>query len=140
MILIFAAGLYTMSVQPLPAYSQTYESYYRYVSQYPYQAKLTFSEELQGVTHDSDNWYFTQKEALWKIPVECDLNGWDNCSKKDQIIKVDLGSILTALGLDGLGYNHLETFLITMDTYLFPLKVKDTTLRLLLSKLRILIQ
>jgi len=32
-----------------------------------------WSESAQGVTHDDDNWYFTQEKALWRIPRTRDL-------------------------------------------------------------------
>ena len=45
-----------------------------YLGNYPNARHSGWSEELQGVTHDDGNWYFTQKGALWKFPVSHDLN------------------------------------------------------------------
>lgn len=41
---------------------------------YPSNRENGWSEELQGVTHDDDCWYFSQKDRLLKFPVGYDLN------------------------------------------------------------------
>jgi hypothetical protein len=45
-----------------------------YIGNYPENSKRMWTEEINGVTHDNDNWYFTAiKEFLFKIPVEFNL-------------------------------------------------------------------
>ncbi|MEZ5042899.1 MAG: hypothetical protein R2828_23590 [Saprospiraceae bacterium] len=45
-----------------------------YIGQYPKERYTNWSTELQGVTHDTGNWFFTQAEKLWKFPLTHDLN------------------------------------------------------------------
>ena len=42
---------------------------YRYLEQWPRGTQNGWSEKLQGVCHDKDNWFFTQNGILWKFPV-----------------------------------------------------------------------
>ena len=53
---------------------EAYEAYYNYLGNYPSEREYFMSTELQGVAHDDDHWYFTQKQTFWKIPVENPLN------------------------------------------------------------------
>ena len=48
--------------------------FFKHISDYPFDRETGWSEELQGVTHDDDDWYITQKDRLWKISVEVNLN------------------------------------------------------------------
>lgn len=48
--------------------------FFKHLSDYPSDRQTGWSEELQGVTHDEDNWFITQKNRIWKIPVGGDLN------------------------------------------------------------------
>lgn len=57
---------------PLRA-EQPYESYYRYLGEYPAEANPGFHEDVQGVTHDLNNWFITQTATVWKIPVSNSL-------------------------------------------------------------------
>lgn len=41
---------------------------------YPKDREPGWSDDLQGVTHDENTWYFTQSGILWMFPVERDLN------------------------------------------------------------------
>lgn len=52
--------------------------FFKHISDYPSDRETGWSEELQGVTHDDDNWFITQKNRLWKIKVGVDLNGTIN--------------------------------------------------------------
>lgn len=45
-----------------------------YINDYPSSRENGWSEETQGVAHDADYWYFTQRKTLLKIPVGFDLN------------------------------------------------------------------
>ena len=40
---------------------------------YPFDRTHDWSDELNGVTHDADHWYITQKHRLWRFPVGHDL-------------------------------------------------------------------
>ena len=48
--------------------------HYEYICNYPSDREPGWSEELNGVSHDDDFWYFTQKKVIWKFPVTHDLN------------------------------------------------------------------
>jgi len=65
----------------------SYIPVYSYIGNYPKDRENGISDELQGVCHDTNNWYFTQNrhryrgnEAsdnlgyIWKIPLSHDLN------------------------------------------------------------------
>jgi hypothetical protein len=57
-----------------PAYAMEYfEGYYMYLGRDPDQQQEQYSPELNGITHDDSNWYFSQEMRLWKMPVELDL-------------------------------------------------------------------
>jgi len=47
---------------------------YKYLGEYPTERDNGWSENLQGVTNDGINWFFTQTNTLWKFPVKHDLN------------------------------------------------------------------
>lgn len=48
--------------------------FFRHLNDYPSDRETGWTEELQGVTHNDDHWFITQKNRLWKIPVSVDLN------------------------------------------------------------------
>ncbi len=48
--------------------------FFRYINSYPSDSETIWSVELQGVTHNEDHWFISQKSRLWKIPVGVDLN------------------------------------------------------------------
>jgi hypothetical protein len=68
-----------------------------FVDDYPSNHNSNWTENLQGVTHDSEHWFFTQEEKLWKIHARRDLNA-DPITVDDQ---ADMPGIL-----DDLGCNH----------------------------------
>lgn len=45
----------------------------RYFGNYPKNDENFWSEDIQGVSHDEENWFFTQKTTIWKFPVFLDL-------------------------------------------------------------------
>lgn len=45
-----------------------------YLGNYPSHRSPGWSNELQGLAHDLQNWFITQKDTLWKFPVSHDLN------------------------------------------------------------------
>jgi len=62
---------------------ETFENIERQVESFPSNRQTNLSVELQGVTHDMNNWYFTQvfpnrpdherKGRIWKIPITVNL-------------------------------------------------------------------
>ena len=46
---------------------------YHFLDDYPSDFELFWTDELNGVAHDKDYWYFTNKTQLWKFPVGFDL-------------------------------------------------------------------
>lgn len=74
---------------------QSYEAYYRYVKEYPSHRATGWTEHPQGATHDQDNWYITQEKALWRIPVEHDLNSVSNSDPGVSKIELDDFGVLT---------------------------------------------
>lgn len=49
-------------------------SHIDYLGNYPSHRSPGWSNELQGLAHDLQNWFITQKDTLWKFPVTYDLN------------------------------------------------------------------
>src|SRR5215475_1570368 len=80
---------------------RAYEAYYNFIGNYPDEADTGWSDVAQGLTHDRDNWFITQRERLWKIPVTHDLN---NVSCGGGVVCRSLDDIR---GLSAEGYNHL---------------------------------
>ncbi len=95
-----------------------------YLGNYPSDRDNNWSDNLQGVTHDSNNWYFTQLTKLWKFPFSHNLNeevNGPNSSK--QIFRITIPSFLAQQG-----YNHFCD-LDYMDGYLFvPIEGNSETL------------
>jgi hypothetical protein len=49
--------------------------FFEHLCDLPSDKQTGWSEELQGVSHNEDHWFITQKSRIWKIPVGIDLNG-----------------------------------------------------------------
>jgi hypothetical protein len=47
--------------------------YYVHTSNYPSDRQLRWTEEIQGVAHDEQNWFISQVNGIWKIPASYDL-------------------------------------------------------------------
>jgi hypothetical protein len=87
-----------------------YESYYLYLGHYPDNASPGYHEDVQGITHDDNNWFITQSDAddddpaersLWKIPVTHDLA---SVSPNDPgVLRISLDDIPA---LASKGYDH----------------------------------
>jgi hypothetical protein len=56
-----------------------YESYFNYIGTRPTEAGTNYAGDVQGITHDKNNWFISQTWALWKIPVGLDLAGDIEC-------------------------------------------------------------
>jgi len=93
-------------VDPLPAdFIPDLPSGYRYLGDYPSDDENGFSEELQGMAHDENNWYFSTKSDIWKIPKYYYNLGevWGEDHEKG-IFKISIYD--TYLSEPGYGYNH----------------------------------
>lgn len=77
------------------------EMYNVYVGEHPKARKIDWSDEAQGIAHDKDHWYITQKATLWKIPVSVDLSNARRTSPG--VRAIDLRNIPQ---LQEQGYNH----------------------------------
>jgi hypothetical protein len=44
-----------------------------YLGDYPDEVQADWTDECQGVTHDRDHWFITQKNAVWRVPIGKDL-------------------------------------------------------------------
>jgi hypothetical protein len=79
---------------------------FNYLGNYPRDRENGWSDEIQGVTHDNDNWFFTQTKTLWKFPVSHDLH--------KKVTKSDLSKGIIKKGipqsLSSAGYNHYGDF------------------------------
>jgi len=75
------------------------EMYNVYVGEHPKARKIDWSDEAQGIAHDKDHWYITQKGTIWKIPVSVDLSDARRTSPGVRVI--DLRDIPQLQG-----YNH----------------------------------
>ena len=51
-----------------------FSPFFKHIADYPSDRETGWSEELQGVTHDDNNWFITQRDRLWKMHVTVDLN------------------------------------------------------------------
>ncbi len=72
---------------------------FSFVNDYPSEASPGWSNNIQGVTHDYDHWYFTQAdEYLWRIPVGRDL--------AEPIVAGELAGTPIPAPLRLLGYDH----------------------------------
>ena len=59
---------------------------YTYLCQYPKDREMGWSDEIQGVCHDKENWYFTQNGNIWKFPLSYDLN--NTCKSENRSIGI----------------------------------------------------
>ena len=46
-----------------------------YLGNFPDERQDDWTDECQGVTHDRDHWFITQKGAVWRVPIGKDLTG-----------------------------------------------------------------
>ena len=109
-------GLAVAGATPLGVQTARAAALHRYLGNYPQNRTTGWTENMQVVTHDSGNWFFSQTKALWKFPVSHDLNravvGPDPARG---ILKVGMPS-----ALDRLGYNHLRRHRLARQPHLRP--------------------
>jgi hypothetical protein len=81
-----SAGAAADGPQP---WCQRYEAYLNYVEQMPIDAETSYSQECQGIAHDSGNWFVSQNvgpipflsPVLWKIPKGLNLADTFDCGE-----------------------------------------------------------
>lgn len=91
------AFLMALAIVPC-ARAQVHEAYYMHESNYPV-GETSWSDDVQGLTHDDNNWFITNTHFIWKIPVHLDLR---------TVAFLSPGVIRRSIGeyTDLLGYNH----------------------------------
>lgn len=109
--LLIMANMLFLTIFPEIGIAQDgFESYYLYLGNYPDNANPGFHEDVQGITHDDNNWFITQSDAndsdpaersLWKIPVTQDLRSVS--PNAPGVIRISLDDIPQ---LAGKGYDH----------------------------------
>lgn len=73
--LSWIAAALVVGYTPLGAIGQNgYESYCRFLGDYPSQLEDVYTHELQGIAHDDTHWYLIQVDAVWRVPRTMDLN------------------------------------------------------------------
>lgn len=83
----------------------------RYLGNYPSDKWGNWTERLQGVGHDRNNWLFTQKTMLWKIPLRQNLRhtrDLDTSGSFPGVAKVEMPRRLSNLGYDHFGDLDVE--------------------------------
>jgi len=73
---------------------------YEYKADYPKAAAPGWTDNLEGVTNDGTNWYFTQDIALWEIPPIW----WDTEIDRDALPK---GMYVQGIPHELKNYNHI---------------------------------
>ena len=103
----------------------------RYLGNYPSDRQNGWSDNLQGVGHDQNNWFFTQKKRLWKFPLTHDLNKYVSLDKLPSGVQsVKIPSILS-----NQGYNHFGDLVQYKGFLLIPLEAEHETTGKVLSKI-----
>ncbi|MFZ0257539.1 MAG: hypothetical protein WAN46_18290 [Gammaproteobacteria bacterium] len=88
---------------PLPS-----KRYFKYLWAYPDNEETSYSGEyennVQGITHDSSNWFISQTSDLWKIPHQHDLLHVNDSKQYPGVIHRRLSDIVSRMSP---GYWHL---------------------------------
>jgi hypothetical protein len=80
---------------------ENYQAYYLFLGNDPDELESDWSSEAQGLTHDDDHWYITQRGTIWRVPVSVNLNHLSTNTPGVQ--RRQLSSVLQ---LTAEGYNH----------------------------------
>jgi hypothetical protein len=84
------------------AATEDYQAYCLYLADQDYpDGNPAFDQDVQGVAHDASNWFITQTEHLWKIPVHLALGSAEEGDLG--VIKKDIDDYSD---LRDLGYAH----------------------------------
>jgi hypothetical protein len=87
---------------------------------YPDGGQFAYSDEIEGVANDGMNWYFTQENQIWKLPINYSLNTPTN--KPD----ADLGILKTGLPATMSNFNgHLGDLDYYNDMLVVPIEFYD---------------
>lgn len=105
-----------------PAFAQDYESYQLYLGSYPEDANCGWHKDAQGVAHDDNNWFITQTEWIWKIPVERDL--WSISASDPDVLTRSIGSYQELAGYAHFGDPDVYRYDNT-DYLVMPIEHED---------------
>ncbi|MFZ5995488.1 MAG: hypothetical protein ACOYU4_10945 [Thermodesulfobacteriota bacterium] len=94
---------------------------YNYLGNYPKDRETGWSDNLQGVTNDGHNWFFTQETNLWRFPVSHDLN------KKVTKANPEKGILMVRMPSELKGYNHFGDLDYHEDFLYIPITGEDKT-------------
>ncbi|EFK10417.1 conserved hypothetical protein [delta proteobacterium NaphS2] len=99
-----------MSLPRIGIAQESCDSYYQCLGDYPSNANPGYHEDVQGITHDDENWFITQSDpddsdpaerSLWKIPATYDLSSVSpNADGVKRIILDEIPELASK------GYNH----------------------------------
>jgi hypothetical protein len=82
--------------------SELSHNLHKFLGDYPKDRETGWSDDIQGVTHDADNWFIAQTKLLWKFPVGHDLNRRVTAADPARgILRVGVPKEMASLG-----YNH----------------------------------
>ncbi|MBI2519184.1 MAG: hypothetical protein HYV97_02155 [Bdellovibrio sp.] len=71
---------------------------------FPSDRSFSWSDEVQGITHDDYNWFISQKNALWRIPADLNLNhSFSGREKSIGIARVEIPANLRKQGYYHMG-------------------------------------
>jgi hypothetical protein len=91
-----------------------------YLGQHPTDRDNGWSEGLQGVGHDQNNWFFTQQTRLWKFPLGFDLN-----RKISGALPTGVKMVSVPAELKAKGYNHFGDLVHYKGFLYIPLEAKE---------------
>ena len=94
--------LLAIAAEPRASLAQHYEGYYLFFGAHPDNEEPFYSVDAQGLTHDESNWFITQLQDLWKIPVEYDLGEQGVATSDPGVLHVHISDA----PLGQLGYKH----------------------------------
>lgn len=100
--IVIVAFLFLIPFQPRGVAQHAYEGYYLHLGEYPVDGRAGWHAEAQGLTHDNSHWFITQRDALWRVPVNQDLNAslLLAASRVQRVLLRNIPQLTTA------GYNH----------------------------------
>ncbi len=97
----------------------------KYLGNYPNDRQNGWSDKIQGVGHDDNNWFFTQKERLWKFPISHDLNKYVELSN----LPSGVMSVKIPKELSNQGYNHFGDLVAYKGFLFIPIEAENDAVR-----------
>jgi len=71
---------------------------------FPSDRSFSWSDEVQGITHDEQNWFISQINGLWRIPADLNLNtSFSGREKSLGVARVEIPADLRAQGYYHMG-------------------------------------